>query len=128
MAIKTVFSQYDEDTNQEVSYGSLAHLNYVRGATVPQPLLTLTDKSNQPIDLTDVLVKVQVRKQHSDSVLFERNCLTNTELRAEGKVKLVWLKGDLDLPEGVYEGHIIILHNEDEIEKIFDVFNFSVRN
>lgn len=98
----------------------------VRNDTAPQLRFTITDTlTGTPINLTGATVRLHFRAVNTTTVLFSRQAVLLDP--TNGIVVLIWLPGDLDQPEGEYEGEVEIVLNTGERETIFVPLQFVLR-
>jgi hypothetical protein len=99
----------------------------VRNDTAPQLRFTITDTiTGDPINLTSATVTLHFRAVNTTTVLFSRpaNILAPA---SNGVAVIAWLPGDLDHPEGEYEGEVEIVLSDGSRETIFAPLQFVLR-
>lgn len=101
-------------------------IKLVRGDTRPQLQLTLTNElDDTPIDITDATVIMRFRQAGSTTVL---DTLTgNVTQPLLGKVVFLWNLNTLNVEAGDYEGEIEITFPSLEVQTIFELLKFRVR-
>lgn len=105
----------------------MSTIKLVRNDTAPQLRLTITDTlTGTPIDLTSATVTLHFRAVNTTTVLFSRPA--NIIAPATNGVAVVaWQVGDLDQPEGEYEGEVEIVLSDGSRETIFAPLQFVLR-
>ncbi len=101
-------------------------IKLVRGDTRPQLQLTLTNELNdEAIDLTDCVVKMRFRQAGGDVVL---DTLTGyVTVPIKGQVVFLWNLNTLDVEPGDYEGEIEITFPSLEVQTVYELLKFRVR-
>lgn len=101
-------------------------IKLVRGDTRPQLQLTLTNELNdEPIDLSDCTVLMRFRQAGETQVL---DTLTgNVTQPLLGKVVFLWNLNTLDVEPGDYEGEIEITFPSLEVQTVYELLKFRVR-
>lgn len=102
-------------------------IKLVSGDTNPQIKLTLTNEvTNNPINLTGCTVTLHLRAAETVDVLVSRPAVISGN-PIEGICYIVWSAGDLDLPEGLYEGEIEVVNGTGAKETVYKLLKFKVR-
>lgn len=102
--------------------------NLVKDDTQPQYQITCTrSDTGAVIDLTGATVTAFFRKKGGTSVLFTMNGINSGTNFQNGIVIFNFSSGQLNLPEGYYEAEIQILHQTGQVETIFEVLEFFLR-
>lgn len=101
-------------------------IKLVRGDTRPQLLLTLTNElDDTPIDLTGATLVMRFRQAGSSTVL---DTLTGNVVNGPtGKVVFLWNLTTLDVEAGDYEGEIEITFPSLEVQTVYELLKFRVR-
>jgi hypothetical protein len=102
-------------------------IRLVRNDTAPQLRFTVTDTlTGTPVDLTSATVTLHFRAVNTTTVLFSRpaNIIAPA---TNGVAVIAWQVGDLDLPEGEYEGEVEIVLASGVRETIFNTLQFVLR-
>lgn len=101
-------------------------IKLVRGDTRPQLQLTLTNElDDTPIDITDATVIMRFRQAGSTTVLDTLTGIVTQPLL--GKVTFLWNLNTLNVEAGDYEGEIEITFPSLEVQTIFELLKFRVR-
>lgn len=99
----------------------------VRNDTAPQLRLTITDNlTGNPINLTSATVTLHFRAANTTAILFSRLATILTPA-TNGIAVIAWAPGNLNLPEGEYEGEVEIVLNDGSRETIFTPLQFILR-
>lgn len=101
-------------------------IKLVRGDTRPQLKLTLTNELNdEPIDLTDCTVLMRFRQAGATQVLDTLGGYVTQP--AQGQVTFLWNLNTLNVEPGDYEGEIEITFPSLEVQTVFELLKFRVR-
>lgn len=101
-------------------------IKLVQGDTRPQLQLTLTNEvDDAPIDLTDAAVVMRFRQAGTTVVLDTLTGFVTQPLL--GKLVFLWNIGTLDVEPGDYEGEIEIAFPSLEVQTVFELLKFRVR-
>jgi hypothetical protein len=104
-------------------------IRLVQGDTGPQVRLTFTDEtSGDPTDLTGATGTLYVRLVGSTTVVITRALYINPATAASGVAYIVWGAGDLNQDPGDYEGEVEITFSNSNIETIYEIIDFQVRD
>ncbi len=105
----------------------MASIKLVRNDTGPQIKLILTDSvTGAATDLTGATVTLHLRAVNTTVVLLTRQA-TILPPATSGVAVVVWLVGDLNLPEGEYEGEIEVVLGSGVRETLFTPLQFVIR-
>lgn len=103
-------------------------IRLVRNDTGPQIRLTLTDETTgQPINLSGGTATLHFRATGSTEVLVTRPLFIPGSTAEDGDAIIVWEEGDLDHPEGLYEGEIEVNLQNGTRQTVFDPLKFMLR-
>ena len=103
---------------------------YVQGDTGPQLKLTLTDEdTGTATDLTGATVKLHFKAAGATTVLYSKTLFVNQGQGqpALGIALVNWAAGELDYDAGTYHGEIEITKASGQIETIYDIIKFKIR-
>jgi hypothetical protein len=101
-------------------------IKLVRGDTRPQLQLTLTNElDDTAIDITDANVLMRFRQAGETTVLDTLTGVVTDGLG--GKVVLLWNLNTLDVEAGDYEGEIEITFPSLEVQTVYELLKFRVR-
>jgi hypothetical protein len=103
---------------------------YVQGDTGPQLKLTLTDEdTGTATDLTGATVKLHFKAAGATTVLYSKTLFVNQGQGqpALGIALVNWATGELDYAAGTYHGEIEITKASGQIETIYDIIKFKIR-
>jgi hypothetical protein len=99
----------------------------VRNDTAPQLRFTITDTvTGNPVDLTSATVTLHLREVNTTTILLSRQA-TIIAPATNGIAVIAWQPGDLDHPEGEYEGEVEIVLASGTRETIFNSLQFVIR-
>jgi hypothetical protein len=101
-------------------------IKLVQGDTRPQVQVTLTEETTGAIiNLTGATVVMKFRLTGSTTVLDTlTGVITNA---AGGQVVFAWNPGTLNVDPGDYEGEIQITFSSGEIQTVYDLVKFKLR-
>lgn len=103
-------------------------IKLVQGDTRPALVCTITDdNTGLPIDLTGSTCRLKFRAQ--DSSTLQATLLGTLTDPVNGGVEFYWasVPTSLDGSEGNYQGEIEITFPDGQIQTVFDVLNFYLR-
>ena len=107
---------------------TIATFNYVQGDTGPQLKLTLTDEdTSTATDLTGATVKMHFKASGATTVLYSKTLYVNPGTPTLGIALVNWATGELDYAAGTYHGEIEITKASGQIETIYDIIKFKIR-
>ena len=107
---------------------TIATFNYVQGDTGPQLKLTLTDEdTSTATDLTGATVKMHFKASGATTVLYSKTLYVNPGTPTLGIALVNWAAGELDYDAGTYHGEIEITKASGQIETIYDIIKFKIR-
>lgn len=87
------------------------------------------DNTGLPVDLTNAIVKMRVRKKGSDVVLFTLTALTDQSIDLESGIAIfAFSSSNLSIDAGRYEGEVEVLFPNQDIETVFEVIDFIIRD
>lgn len=105
-----------------------SRIRLVRNDTGPQIQLTLLDDvTGDPINLAGATATLHFRPAGGPGALFSRPLVIPGTTAAAGIALVVWEEGDLDQPEGVYEGEIEVLLQNGVRQTVFEPLQFRLR-
>lgn len=99
----------------------------VQGDTKPQIKVTLTRDDGTAQNVTAATIKLHFRPTLSTTLSFS---LTGSSVGVDptkGEVIFDFAAGQLDLPEGDYEGEVEVVYSDSTRETVFEVINFVLR-
>jgi hypothetical protein len=101
-------------------------IKLVQGDTRPQLQLTLTEESDgSAIDITSATCRLRFRALGSTTVL---DTLTGTVTDGpNGVVVFNWNNNSLNVDAGDYEGEVEITFSNGQIQTVYDLIKFKVR-
>lgn len=89
---------------------------------------TLTrEDDGEVVDLRAATVRMRFRAKGSTTVLLTLSSLSPDEDAELGIAVFVFGSGDLDLPEGKYEGEIEAVFDNGNIETVYEIVEFYLR-
>lgn len=101
-------------------------IKLVRGDTRPQLQLTLTNELNDlAVDLTDATLVMRFRQAGSSQVLDTLSGIVTDGVN--GKVVFLWNLNTLNVEPGDYEGEIEITFPSLEVQTVYELLKFRVR-
>jgi hypothetical protein len=87
------------------------------------------DDTNTPVDLTGAIARLKFRKRKTTTLLFT---LTNIQIAPvdlpAGQALFQFSGANLDLAAGLYEGEIEVTFSNANIETVFEIIKFQVRD
>lgn len=87
------------------------------------------DNTGLPIDLTGATAVLKFRKVRTSTILFTLTNLTNSQINLyKGQAVFEFSAANLDLEPGLYEGEIQVTFPNLNVETIYEVINFKVRD
>jgi len=103
-------------------------IRLVQGDTRPALVCTITDdNTGAPVSLSGATCRLKFREQGSTTI---KATFTGTVTDAtNGVVEFYWASDptSLDGPQGNYQGEIEITFSDGQIQTVFDVLNFYLR-
>lgn len=102
-------------------------IRLVRNDTGPQISLTLTDESTgAAINLSGATATLHMRDA-SGAVLLSRPLTIPAPTATQGVAIIVWQPGDLDHPEGQYDGEVEVVFQTGMRQTVYDLLRFKIR-
>jgi hypothetical protein len=87
------------------------------------------DNTGLPVDLTGATARLKFRKKRTTDVLFTLSNLTEDGIDLEqGQAIFEFTDANLDLDAGLYEGEVEVTFPNQNVETVFEVVNFQVRD
>ena len=103
--------------------------NLVAQDTAPQVKATITrSDTGAVVDMTGATVRMRFRAKTTSSVLFTTTATNVGSNFTDGIAIFVFSSGNLNQPEGFYEGEIEITYANGTVETIFDLLDFYIRS
>ena len=87
------------------------------------------DDTNTPVDLTGATARLKFRKRRTTNLLFTLTNITiaPVDLPA-GQALFQFSAANLNLSAGLYEGEIEVTFPNSNIETVYEIINFQVRD
>jgi hypothetical protein len=101
-------------------------IKLVQGDTRPFIRIILRDGDGTPINVTGATVVFKFREHGMLETLFTTPCILPTG-GGDGQAVLVFPEGSLDVPPGHYEGEIEIQYGMGDVQTVYDLMKFTVR-
>jgi hypothetical protein len=101
-------------------------IKLVQGDTRPFIRMTLRDGDGTPINVAGSVVVFKFRERGALDTLFTTPCIQPNG-GGDGKIVFNFPEGSLDVPPGAYEGEIEIQYGLGDIQTIYDLLKFTVR-
>jgi len=93
-----------------------------------QCLLTRED-TDLPINLAGAVARLKFRKKRTKDILFTLTNITALDVDlAGGEALFQFSASNLNLPAGVYEGEVEITFGNSNIETVYELIEFTVRD
>lgn len=87
------------------------------------------DNTGDPVDLTGATARLKFRKKRTTTILFTLTNITDEQVDLEaGQAVFVFSAGNLDLDAGFYEGEVEVTFPDLDIETVYEIINFQVRD
>jgi len=102
--------------------------NLVQSDTAPQvkAIITRSD-TGAVVDMTGATVRMYFRAKTSTNVLFTSTAANVGDNFSNGIAVFIFTAGQLNQPEGYYQGEIEITYSNGTVETIFDLLSFYIR-
>lgn len=86
------------------------------------------DDTDVPVDITGATVRLKFRKKRTTAILFTLTNLTASPIDLpNGQAMFQFSAANLDLPAGLYEGEIETTFSNGNIETVYELVDFHVR-
>ena len=103
--------------------------NLVQSDTAPQVKAVITrSDTGAVVDMTGATVRMYFRAKTSTNVLFTSTAANVGDNFSNGIAIFVFSSGNLNQPEGFYEGEIEITYTDGAVETIYEVLDFYIRS
>lgn len=87
------------------------------------------DNTGLPVDLTGAVARLKFRKKRSATVLFTLTNITEESVDLEeGQAIFQFSSANLALDAGSYEGEVEVTFANANIETVYEIINFQVRD
>lgn len=87
------------------------------------------DNNNQAVDLTGATARLKFRKKKTTTILFTLTNIVDDQVDLEaGEAVFLFSAGNLDLAAGLYEGEVEVTFPNANIETIYEIIQFQVRD
>jgi hypothetical protein len=87
------------------------------------------DDTDLPVDLTNAVVRLKFRKKKATTILFTLlNIIVPSVNLPLGQALFEFSSANLDIPEGDYEGEIEVTFANGNIDTVYELITFKVRN
>jgi hypothetical protein len=87
------------------------------------------DNTGDPVDLTGATARLKFRKKRTTNILFTLTNIVDDQVDLEaGQAVFVFSAQNLDLPAGQYEGEVELTFANTNIETVYEVIPFQVRD
>jgi hypothetical protein len=87
------------------------------------------DNTGLPVNLTGATARLKIRKKGTIPILFTLTNLTSEGINlAAGQAIFEFSGTELDIAAGLYEGEVEVSFPNQNIETVFEVINFQVRD
>lgn len=87
------------------------------------------DNTGLPVDLTGAVARLKFRKSGTADVLYTLTNVDDEQVDLEGgQAVFVFESAQLDIPPGSYEGEVEVTFPNLNIETVFEVIKFQVRD
>lgn len=102
--------------------------NLVQSDTAPQVKAVITrSDTGAVVDMTGATVRMYFRAKTSTNVLFTSTAANVGDNFSNGIAVFIFTAGQLNQPEGYYQGEIEITYSNGTVETIFDLLSFYIR-
>jgi hypothetical protein len=87
------------------------------------------DNTGDPVDLTGATARLKFRKKRTTNILFTLTNIVDDQVDLEaGQTVFVFSAQNLDLEAGLYEGEVEVTFANSNIETVYEVIDFQVRD
>jgi hypothetical protein len=87
------------------------------------------DNTGLPVDLTGAIARLKIRKKGTQTILYTLTNLTDEGIDLEaGQALFEFTGAELDIGAGLYEGEVEVSFPNQNIETVFEIINFKVRD
>ncbi len=91
--------------------------------------LVTREDTGTAVDLTGATARLKFRKKRTTTVLFTlTNIFATSATLLQGKALFEFTGANLDQPAGLYEGELEVTFPNGNIETVFDVIDFQIRD
>jgi len=102
-------------------------IKLVRNDNRPEIVLTITDEgTGLPMNLAGATEVVKFRKAGTTATLATLACTHVTD-GTDGKTRFKFNGAALDVDAGLYEGEIEITHSDGDVQTVFELLKFKLR-